>query len=64
MPHVDGRNVASAIKRESPETPVIMLTGWGERLLAEGNAPVNVDRVLGKPPRLKEIREALSDLVS
>jgi hypothetical protein len=40
-----------------------MLTGWGERLLAEGIAPVNVDRVLSKPPRIKEIREAFADLV-
>jgi signal transduction histidine kinase/ActR/RegA family two-component response regulator/PAS domain-containing protein len=63
MPHVDGRTVANAIKQESAATPVIMLTGWGERLLAEGIAPVNVDRVLSKPPRIKEIREALADLV-
>jgi CheY-like chemotaxis protein len=29
MPHVDGRQVASAIKAAAPATPVILLTGWG-----------------------------------
>jgi len=60
MPYVDGRKVASAIKNVSASTPVILLTGWGERLVAEGDVPAHVDRVLGKPPKLKQLREALS----
>ncbi len=60
MPHVDGRQVIAAIKRASPETPVILLTGWGERLLDSGDAPANVDRVLSKPPKLRELREAMA----
>jgi signal transduction histidine kinase/ActR/RegA family two-component response regulator len=63
MPHLDGRGVAAAIKTASPQTPVILLTGWGERLLAEGTAPLHVDRVLSKPPRLAAIRQALGALV-
>ena len=53
MPYVDGRKVASAIKSDSPSTPVILLTGWGQRLVAEGDIPPHVDRVLNKPPKLK-----------
>lgn len=60
MPHVDGRKVASAVKEISATTPVIMLTGWGQRLVAEGEIPPHVDRVLSKPPRLRELREALA----
>jgi signal transduction histidine kinase/HAMP domain-containing protein/ActR/RegA family two-component response regulator len=59
MPYVDGRKVAQAIKEMSPATPVILLTGWGQRIVAEGDLPVHVDRVLGKPPKLSELREAL-----
>jgi CheY-like chemotaxis protein len=59
MPHVDGRKVATAIKAASPATPVILLSGWGQRLLAEGNIPAHVDCVLPKPPRLPELRAAL-----
>jgi PAS domain S-box-containing protein len=64
MPYVDGRKVANAIKSYSPSTPVILLTGWGQRLIAEGEIPPNVDRVLNKPPKLRELRAALADLAN
>jgi CheY-like chemotaxis protein len=59
-PYVDGRKVASAVKPASPSTPVILLTGWGRRLEADGDAPPQVDRMLSKPPKLRELREALA----
>jgi len=62
MPFVDGRKVAAAIKTTSPSTPVVMLTGWGQRLVAEGETPPYVDRVLSKPPRLSEMRAAFAEL--
>ena len=62
MPYVDGRKVASAIKENSPSTPVILLTGWGQRLISEGDIPPNVDRVLNKPPKLRDLRAALAEL--
>ncbi len=61
MPYVDGRQVAKAIRSASPTTPIIMLTGWGRALQAEG-APPEVSRVLNKPPRLGEIRAVLAEL--
>jgi PAS domain S-box-containing protein len=60
MPYVDGRKVANAVKAASPSTPVILLTGWGQRLVAEGEVPPHVDRVLNKPPKLRDLREALA----
>jgi len=64
MPHVDGRKVAAAIKSASTQTPVIMLTGWGHRLVAEDDIPPDVDRVLNKPPRMRELRVALAELTA
>jgi CheY-like chemotaxis protein len=64
MPRVDGRQVASAIKAASATTPVILLTGWGQRLVAEGDVPPHVDRVLSKPPKLRELRGALADVTA
>ena len=64
MPYVDGRKVAKAVKETSPSKPVIMLTGWGQRLVAEGDIPPHVDRVLNKPPKLRELRSALAELVA
>jgi CheY-like chemotaxis protein len=60
MPHVDGRKVAATIKASVPSTYVIMLTGWGRRLVAEGDVPSGVDHVLSKPPKLTELRAALA----
>ncbi len=64
MPHVDGRKVAAAVKAQSPDTPMILLTGWGSRLIADNDKPQHVDRVLSKPPQLAELREALFDLMA
>jgi signal transduction histidine kinase/ActR/RegA family two-component response regulator len=63
MPHVDGRKVATSVKEVSPTTPVVLLTGWGQRLIATNDAPAHVDKVLAKPPRLNELRAALAELV-
>jgi len=60
MPYVDGRRVSSAIKTAAPQTIVLLLTGWGQRLVAEGDIPPHVDHVLSKPPRLRALREALA----
>jgi signal transduction histidine kinase/ActR/RegA family two-component response regulator len=60
MPHVDGRKVAATIKSSVPATIVLMLTGWGRRLVAEGDVPSGVDQVLSKPPKLVELRTALA----
>ncbi|WP_162916524.1 ATP-binding protein [Dongia deserti] len=62
MPYVDGRRVASAVKEVAPSTPVILLTGWGTRLMPDDDIPPNIDRVLSKPPKLRELRQTLGEL--
>jgi CheY-like chemotaxis protein len=62
MPRIDGRRVADAVKQSSPGTPVVLLTGWGQRMLDEDDIPPHVDRVLAKPPRLQELRIAIREL--
>jgi CheY-like chemotaxis protein len=62
MPDVHGRKVAASIKAVSAATPVILLTGWADGLLREHAMPPHVDRMLGKPPRLAELRAALATL--
>ena len=64
MPYVDGRQVAAAVKAAEPQRPVILMTGWGHRLRAEDEIPEFVDRVLGKPPKLPELRTALAELTT
>jgi PAS domain S-box-containing protein len=60
MPYVDGRRVSGAIKTAAPATVVVLLTGWGQRLVTDGEIPPHVDHVLSKPPKLRELRQVLA----
>ncbi|HEY7640999.1 MAG TPA: ATP-binding protein [Steroidobacteraceae bacterium] len=64
MPYVDGRAVAAAVKALSANTPVLLLTGWGQRLSTEQTVPEHVDRLLSKPPKLAELSAALAQLTA
>lgn len=59
MPQVDGREVTRVIKQESPDTPVVMMTGWGQ--LLSGDEPIDapVDALVSKPPKMHELQAAL-----
>jgi PAS domain S-box-containing protein len=49
MPEMSGWEVAAAVKRLSPTTPVAMITGWGVEFDREQLASRGVDLVLAKP---------------
>jgi signal transduction histidine kinase len=62
MPYVDGRQVVASVRAMSPGTPIILLTGWGQHVGGDKQRPLHVDRLLGKPPRIRELRSALAEL--
>jgi CheY-like chemotaxis protein len=64
MPRMDGRAVARAIKEISHTTPVILLTGWGQRPDSSPEMMTHIDRVVGKPPKLSGLRAALAQCCS
>jgi signal transduction histidine kinase/ActR/RegA family two-component response regulator/HAMP domain-containing protein len=64
MPYVDGREVVATLKKQHPETPVIMLTGWGEFMKKEDALLTQVTGILGKPPRIREIRALFTQIAS
>ncbi len=49
MPEMSGWQVARAVKALGRETPVILVTGWGEELDAQAVREGQVDFVLSKP---------------
>ena len=63
MPDIDGHHVARTIKAESPNTPVIMMTGWGMIGDEEGIA-LEVDAVVSKPPHMKELNDLILRMTS
>ena len=59
MPMMNGVQLGSAIKALSPGTPVILLTGFGDEMLALGGRPPGIDLVLGKPVSHADLRRAI-----
>ncbi len=57
MPGMDGFALASNIKRSSPDTSVIMMTGSDKRVVQEKMRNGCVDSVLFKPFELEDIDE-------
>ena len=60
MPGMNGVQLAKALKAFSPQLPVILLTGFGEEMQAQGNHPEDVDVVIGKPVSSTELRRVPS----
>jgi signal transduction histidine kinase/DNA-binding response OmpR family regulator len=64
MPEVDGWAVASAVKTYSPETFVVMLTGWAGEIAPEDFKTRGVDVVLAKPCSRAELEAAIGNLLA
>jgi signal transduction histidine kinase/CheY-like chemotaxis protein len=62
MPHIDGLQVARAIKQRAAEMPIILLTGWGRRMKTDDERAAHVDFFLSKPPQLEELRDVLAQI--
>jgi CheY-like chemotaxis protein len=59
MPDMDGFQVARMIKTESPDTPIVMMTGEGKDTRPDGAEASSVSVVVGKPPRIGELNDLL-----
>jgi nitrogen fixation negative regulator NifL len=64
MPGMNGDQVAAAIKQIKPETPIILLTGFGSIMQASGEIPSGIDLVLAKPVTIAALRSALGKVVA
>jgi len=63
MPDIDGYQVVRAIKDESPETPVVMMTGRDTITKEGGTMKAVVDAVVDKPPHIEELNNLLLRIV-
>lgn len=64
MPDMDGRQLARQARRRYPGLPVVMMTGWGSMMNEGEEDPALIDAVLGKPPRLDDLRELILRLIA
>jgi CheY-like chemotaxis protein len=59
MPGMSGWEVAQAVKEQSADTPVVLITGWGFNFAEEQVRKAGVDYVLTKPFRLEHLTEVV-----
>jgi signal transduction histidine kinase/ActR/RegA family two-component response regulator len=64
LPDMSGREVARAVAERTPGTPVVLLTGWGDQLNADGEAVPGVARILAKPVTIQKLAETLKAVSS
>jgi CheY-like chemotaxis protein len=62
MPQMSGDQLAAAIKRADPSMPIILLTGLGEMLRAQGDQPEGVDLVVAKPISIAALQRAIAQV--
>jgi CheY-like chemotaxis protein len=60
MPKMRGDALAAAIKKRSPNQPVVMITAYAEMLQTGSNVLQGVDVVISKPFLLENLREAIA----
>jgi DNA-binding response OmpR family regulator len=61
LPECSGLDVARSVKRMRPETPVVLITGWGHLLDPERLRDSGVDLMMVKPFRLERVLAVVGD---
>ena len=61
MPGMDGVALACSVKKSSPRTRVVIMTGTGKEVVFSRNS-TSVDEVISKPFTLTEIDETIQNL--
>jgi CheY-like chemotaxis protein len=59
MPEMGGDELAIAVKQAARNTAVLMVTGFGDVMQAQGERPPGVDDVISKPVTISALRTAV-----
>jgi CheY-like chemotaxis protein len=64
MPEMQGNELASLIKAQRPNLPVVMITAYAEMLDSKKDALEAVDCLVSKPFMMADLRRAISEAIS
>jgi signal transduction histidine kinase len=64
MPGMSGWELAAEMKRISPATPIIALTGWPVDLVRDGQRNSNMEAIIQKPYKVNELRAKVAKILS
>jgi len=59
MPDISGRVIASTIKTNSPQTQIVLVTGWGIQLTKEELRELGVSSIIAKPFQKNDVLNML-----
>jgi CheY-like chemotaxis protein len=63
MPEMDGWEVAREIRRRSPDTSIILVTGYGKGTAPPSGEANLVDSVIGKPFDFSQIEQTIAKVM-
>ena len=63
MPLISGVGLISLLKKQSPEIPIIAMTGWGKEP-SEMAKEAKADKILMKPFELEDLDESVSKMLA
>ncbi|MEC7584175.1 MAG: response regulator [Planctomycetota bacterium] len=63
MPGSSGLELAASIKRRRPDIPILLTTGFGQKLAGQEVEVEGIDQVLEKPYRMAELARAVGRLL-
>ena len=61
MPHLRGDALAEAIRAINPRQRIVMVSGFAEHIIRDGQLPATIDALIHKPCRLEQLAQALRD---
>jgi DNA-binding response OmpR family regulator len=64
LPGVSGEEIARRVTKRSPQTPVVLLTGWADQIKGERGSLEGVKCILGKPVTLDTLLATLATVCS
>ncbi len=59
MPHMNGLETLTALRRIAPDIPVIMASGYSKEQVVDGTHPEYLQAFLGKPYSLQALKDAI-----
>lgn len=62
MPDMTGTELAREIKKKFPAIPLVLMSGWGSQINQDEDEFKNIDEIVSKPPRLKQLLEVIERL--
>ena len=61
MPEMNGLDAAFRIKKQAPQTPVLLITGWDTESTAPFQKPSGIDELISKPFDLENILDLVQE---